>query len=77
MRVIINVFHLLNDISINLEGSSEFRMRLNRNRSILRVIASMLNAKITGPLTLLEVGGEESTSGGTWNSQDSSSRANS
>ena len=69
-----NLNVLLNDISINFEGSSEFRMRLDGNRSILRVIASMLN-EMTGPLTLLEVEGKESTSGGTWNSQDSSSRA--
>ena len=51
-----NLNVLLNDISRNFEGSSEFMMRLDGNRSILRVIASILN-EMTGPLIWLEVGG--------------------
>ena len=66
-----NLNVLLNDINRNFEGSSEFRMRLDGNRSILRVIASMLN-EMTGPLILLGDGRKESTSWGTWNSQESS-----
>lgn len=69
-----NLNVLLNDINRNFEGSSEFRMRLDGNLSILRVIASILN-EMTGPLNLLGVVGKESTSWGTWNSQDSSVRA--
>jgi hypothetical protein len=69
-----NLNVLLNDIRRNFEGSSEFRMRLDGNPSILRVIASILN-EITGPLILLGVRGKESISGGTWKFQDSSSRA--
>ena len=69
-----NLNVLLNDINRNFEGSSEFRMRLDGNRSILRVMASILN-EMTGPLNVLRVPGKESTSWGTWNSQDSSVRA--
>lgn len=69
-----NLNVLLNDINRNFDGSSEFRMRLDGNRSILRVIASILN-EMTGPLNLLGAWGKESTSGGTWNSQESSVRA--
>ena len=69
-----NLNVLLNDINRNFEGSSEFRMRLDGNRSIFRVIASMLN-EMTGPLNLLGVGGKESASWGTWKSQESSVRA--
>ena len=61
----------LNDINRNFEGSSEFKMRLDGNRSILKVIASTLN-EMTGPFNLLGDGGKESTSWGTWNTQDSS-----
>lgn len=56
-----NLNVLLNDISRNFDGSSKFRMRLDGNRSILRVIASILN-EMTGPLIWLEVGGKERTS---------------
>ena len=51
----------LNDINRNLDGSSEFRMRLDGNRSILRVMASILN-EMTGPLNMLGAGEKKSTS---------------
>jgi hypothetical protein len=56
-----NLNVLLNDINRNFDESSEFRMRLDGNFSILRVIASILN-EMTGPLNLLGAKGKESTS---------------